>query len=63
MPPGADGFYYFSVYLLVDNSEYGRSDITINGETLCSTEGDEQESDDDNGQAACGAATYASVGW
>ena len=62
VPPGGDGFYYFSIYLFVQDGEYGRFDIQINGETLCSAEGDAQESPTDNGQAACGAVTYVSIG-
>ena len=27
VPSGGDGFYYFSVYLLVHNGEYSRFDI------------------------------------
>ena len=62
MPPGGDGFYYFSVYLFVQEGEYGRFDMRINGEVLCFVEGDQQESPNDDSQATCGAATYVSIG-
>ena len=62
VPSGGDGFYYFSVFLVVINGEYGRFDIQINGETFCSPYTDQQGSPGDPGQAACGATTYASAG-
>ena len=62
MPPGADGFYYFSTYLLVDNGEYARFEIRINGLRLCSAATDQRDSLNDEGQEACSAATYASSG-
>ena len=37
VPPGGDGFYYFSTYLLVVGGEWGDFEIQINGEMLCST--------------------------
>ena len=61
VPSSGDGFYYFSTYLLVESGEYGRFNIEINGETLCTGQTDEQDSL--NGQVACSAATYAMTGW
>ena len=62
MPPGGDGFYYFSVYLYVQLGEYGRFDIQINGDVLCTAQGDQQEATGDGAQAACSAAAYALEG-
>ena len=61
VPPGGDGYYYFSVYLLVPTFEQAWFDIEINGEVLCTAFGD---NDDilDYGQATCSAATYATEG-
>ena len=63
MPPGGDGYYYFSVYLLVDNGEYARFEMRINGLRVCTAYIDKEESPGDEGQAACSAAYYASAGW
>ena len=62
MPPGGDGYYYFSVFLLAVSDELGRFDIQINGETLCTVQTDQQSTPSDEGQAACSAATYATEG-
>ena len=50
VPPGGDGYYYFSSHLLFTNGEYGRFDIRINGEVLCTVEVDQQETLTDDGQ-------------
>ena len=63
MPPGGDGFYYFSVFLVVDSGEQAYFDIQTNGEVLCSTLTDKQETAGDEGNAACSAAFYAIEGW
>ena len=44
MPPGGDGLYYFSVYLTVVYSDYGRFDIQVNGETICTAYGETNDS-------------------
>ena len=62
MPPSGDGYHYFSSHLLFTNGEYGRFDIRINGEVLCTVEVDQEETLTDDGQAACGAATYTMEG-
>ena len=36
-PPGGDGVYYFSTYLLVDIGEFGRFDIRLNDDVICTT--------------------------
>ena len=40
MPPGGDGVYYFSTYLLMDESDYDFStvfDIQLNDDEICNT--------------------------
>ena len=37
MPPGGDGVYYFSTYLLVDYNEVAVFDMTLNDDVICST--------------------------
>ena len=40
MPPGGDGLFYLSVYLTVIQYDYGRFDIQVSGETICTAFGD-----------------------
>ena len=61
VPPGGDGFYYFSAYFVVWYFEYAYIDIQINGQTLCTAYADQQEPTDD-GQATCSATTYTTEG-
>ena len=61
MPPGGEGFYYFSAYFVVYHYEYARLEIQINGAVLCTAFTDQQDPAD-YGQAACSAATYATEG-
>ena len=62
VPSGGDGFYFFSVYLLGDDEEYGYFDIQINGEILCTVRVDQQQSIIDYPQSACSAAIHAAEG-
>ena len=62
VPPGGDGFYYFSVFLVVNVDEYGTFDLDLNGETLCTAYADTTDTPDDEGTAACSATTYAVAG-
>ncbi len=43
VPPGGDGLYYFSTFLLVQDGELGRCSIKVNGATLCVAYGDENQ--------------------
>ena len=63
MPPGGDGFYYFSVFFFVVADEVAYFDIQINGNVLCTAETEQDDSPTDRGQAACSAAIYATEGW
>ena len=62
MPPGGDGYYYFSVYLVIRNDEVGFFDIVINGDLLCTAYNDLQDTPGDPGPATCSATTYATQG-
>ena len=63
VPPGGDGFYYFSVYCTVWPFQYAVLSIRINGETICEAYGDASESNfSDFNDASCSAATYANGG-
>ena len=55
MPPGGDGFYYFLCVFVVAVGEQAYFDIQINGEVLCSTLTDKEETTGDEGNAACSA--------
>ena len=63
VPPGGDGYYYFSTYLVVNHLEYGAFDIVINGERLCTAYTEQQVTYQfDPGQAACSGAVYVTEG-
>ena len=40
VPPGGDGFYYFSVYLSTVSIESAYFDVEVNGQLLCSAVGE-----------------------
>ena len=63
MPPGGDGFYYFSTYFLIPGAEWSGLDIEINGDILCSSRTDEDDSTTTYpGQAACSGAAFVTEG-
>ena len=62
MPPGGDGFYYFSTYLLGTNCEIGFFDIKFNEDMLCTVRVEQQETSGDAGQATCSVVVYATAG-
>ena len=63
VPPGGDGFYYFSVYFGLFWDHYAYFEIEINGEVICTAEGDESESTfTDRGHTSCSGATFAVEG-
>ena len=53
VPPGGEGLYYFSIYLLVDSGERGQFSIRVNGQILCTAYGDDEESSADAPQSTC----------
>ena len=62
VPPGGDGYYYFSTYVTVWDDEFGRFDLQVNGEILCSPHADQTDTPSNPGQAACSGVTYAMAG-
>ena len=57
MPPGGDGIYYFSTFLLVDSGgEFGRFDMRLNNDVICSTLPDHSHNGiDDYAPGSCSA--------
>ena len=63
MPSGGDGFYYFSVYLMVPGGEDGIFNLELNEEELLCTVGiDKQDTTGDESQASCSVVTFLSAG-
>ena len=62
VPSGGDGFYYFSVYLIINPSEFGFFDVEINGERVCTVVEDQEQSTSDYGSVSCSGVTYAVEG-
>ena len=63
MPPGGDGFYYFSVFLTVDGAEIAYFDVEINGELICTVYSDLTESTPiDSETTMCSGVAYAVEG-
>ena len=63
VPPGGDGFYYFSAYFTVWYYEYAAFDIQINEERICTAWGETDASTfADRVHTSCSATTYASEG-
>ena len=61
VPPGGDGYYYFSVYCTVLPFEYAVLSIRINAETICEAFG-EADTLSDSVHASCSAPSYANEG-
>ena len=62
MPPGADGTYFFSLYVLVDVGEWGRFDIILNDERTCTILPDENHGGVDYPMGACSAVIVVVAG-
>ena len=63
VPPGGDGVYYFSTYLLVDAGEYGNFDMYLNNDVICSTLLDHTSSGvDDYPPGSCSAVVNLVAG-
>ena len=62
MPSGGDGFYYFSVFLIVSPSDHGYFDMEINGELICTALEDQNQSPSDYGSTSCNGVAYATEG-
>ena len=63
MPPGGNGFYYFSVYFRVLGDIAAGFDIVINGELVCTAFSDITEAPASDTEAmSCSGAIYAVEG-
>ena len=62
VPPGGDGLYYFSTYLLVDYGKYGAFNIAINDDVICTAFGDDSGSGAEYSYAGCSATAEAVEG-
>ena len=63
VPAGGDGYYYFSIYLIVYYYEFGYFDVQLHGETICTAFADRENSIYvDRGRTSCSAATFAAEG-
>ena len=63
VPPGADGFYYFSVFLIVDGDIDAAFDVEINGELICTVFSDLTSSSANNSETTtCSGVAYAFEG-
>ena len=63
MPPGGEGYYYFTTYLLVGSADNAAFDIKINGDLLCTAYNELEETPGDPGPATCSVVTYATEGF
>ena len=61
-PPGGDGYYYLSTYLLGDDREVNGFDIEINGVVQCTVRVEQEDDINDYPQASCSAAIFAAGG-
>ena len=61
MPPGGNGYYYFSVYLLACQEEYSYFDIQIN-ERICTTYAEQSDKPANDESTSCTAASYVTEG-
>ena len=55
VPSGGDGVYYFSLYVLVDVGEWGRFDLILNDERICTILPDENHGGVDYPMGSCTA--------
>ena len=63
MPPGGDGFYYFSLYLRAVGTEFSAFNIELNGDLICSVYTDLTASpSSDEEMTSCSGVTYAVEG-
>ena len=62
VPPGGEGFYYLSTYLLVQDGEYGHFDIEFNGEKVCTAYAEQRGTTTDEITTSCSAIVYGTEG-
>ena len=62
VPPGGDGFYFFSVYALSEFGELFTLDIRMNNQAVCAAYGDMTSAGGGYDQATCTVVVYATAG-
>ena len=62
VPPGGNGFYYLSTFLLGQSGELGSFEIEFNGERVCTAYSEQRETSGDDLTTSCTAIAYASEG-
>ena len=63
VPPGGDGVYYFSLYLLVDDGEGATFDMRHNNDVICTTWPDHNHNGDtDYAPGSCSAVVDVVAG-
>ena len=63
VPPGGDGFYYFSSFLTAHGDESGTFDVELNGELTCTVYNDFTESPSSDYEiTTCNGVAYAVEG-
>ena len=65
VPPGGDGFYYFTIFLLTFSAEFAYFNLKINSQVLCSTkiDLDQAASGDVEGISCSGVAQVMEGKW
>ncbi len=63
VPPGGDGLYYFSTYLRINAGKWGRFNIRLFGDILCTADGDADSNTTDRAQATCSSLLQLNEGW
>ena len=62
MPPGGAGYYFFANHFTVIWGEYAEIDTRVNGQTVCSIRGDNNDTPGDASNAGCSAAVLLTEG-
>ena len=62
VPPGGDGFYFFSFYALTDDGEVSTFDVRLNDDPICAAYADSTAAGSDYDQATCTAVVYTAEG-
>ena len=55
VPPDGDGLYYFSTYVLSDDGEWGRFDMMLNEDIICTANSDHSNGGLDFASGSCSA--------
>ena len=61
-PPGGDGFYYFSLFLVVINPKLAYFDLNVNEGTVCTAFTEQTDTPSNDGPTSCTAISYLTEG-